>query len=277
MRRIAFALIATAAFTQFASAADLPAKAPVYTKAPAMVPVAAYSWTGWYGGLNIGWAGTRYNESTAVDPASNMGATARTAIINTGAVTLDNSGVIGGLQLGYNLQTGNNFLLGLESDINFLSNKASRDTGNFVEPASGRTVRSVDSVTTSWLATFRARAGVTFDRSLIFLTGGFALGQVNASKSFSWDFADGCPVVNGLNNCHVGGVNTTRGGWTGGGGWEYAFANNMSVKAEYLYTDLGSVTYRTINAGIVPNQTADHTVKTIIQTARVGFNWKFGG
>jgi len=40
-----------------------------------------------------------------------------------------------------------------------------------------------------------------------------------------------------------GSFSNTRVGWTAGGGIEWLFAPNWSVKAEYLYYDLGSVTY----------------------------------
>jgi outer membrane immunogenic protein len=56
MRRLSLALLAavsTIALTQFASAADLPVRAPVY-KAPVMVPV--YDWTGFYVGGNVGYS-----------------------------------------------------------------------------------------------------------------------------------------------------------------------------------------------------------------------------
>jgi outer membrane immunogenic protein len=40
-----------------------------------------------------------------------------------------------------------------------------------------------------------------------------------------------------------GGLSNSRVGWTAGGGAEWLFAPNWSVKVEYLYYDLGSVTY----------------------------------
>src|SRR5882672_2435011 len=43
--------IAALGFANAASAADMPAKAPVYKAAP----VAVYNWTGWYFGGNIGY------------------------------------------------------------------------------------------------------------------------------------------------------------------------------------------------------------------------------
>jgi outer membrane immunogenic protein len=40
-----------------------------------------------------------------------------------------------------------------------------------------------------------------------------------------------------------GSFSDTRVGWTAGGGLEWLFAPNWSAKAEYLYYDLGAVTY----------------------------------
>jgi outer membrane immunogenic protein len=52
-------------------------------------------------------------------------------------------------------------------------------------------------------------------------------------------------------------VSSTRIGWTVGGGWEWMFVPNWTVKGEYLYYDLGSSTFaspalvQTNTAGVV--------------------------
>ena len=60
-----------------------------------------------------------------------------------------------------------------------------------------------------------------------------------------------------------------------GGGFEWLIANNWSVKAEYLYMDLGEFSY--IGATNIPGSPlrwgAD--VKAREQLARVGLNYKF--
>jgi outer membrane immunogenic protein len=67
-------------------------------------------------------------------------------------------------------------------------------------------------------------------------------------------------------------------GWTAGGGVEVAVAPNWTVKGEYLYADLGSLT----GAGVVTNplftggdtfSASAHVRNSIV---RVGFNYKFG-
>lgn len=278
--RIAFMLAAGLSLgsMQIASAADMPVKAPVYKAMPAVV---AYNWTGCYVGANAGWGHAKHDLSTAAHrfPANNINATARTAIIKAGAASLDGDGFTGGGQVGCNWQlAGTSFVLGGEGDFNFLSAKASRDTGNVVEPVSGRVVRSIDDIGMDWFATIRGRIGFAIDRILIYGTGGVAFAKIDISKRFAWNFNDACPVVGGLNECHAGGDNSTRTGWTAGGGVEWAFDNHWSAKAEYLYADFGDVTYQTSNVGpafVGAPQVASHTVSTTLQIARLGINYRF--
>jgi outer membrane immunogenic protein len=83
----------------------------------------------------------------------------------------------------------------------------------------------------------------------------------------------------------LGSTTTTRFGWTAGVGGEYMFAPNMSMKVEYLYYDLGSVSYNstltTTNGTFAVRGPA--VVNVLSNTkfngsiARFGFNYHFGG
>jgi len=211
-----------------------------------------------------------------------------TTITTAGNSSLDGSGWTGGGQVGCNWQTNFNILggflvLGAEGDINFLSIKTTRDTGIRTEPQFGHLYQSIDEVRMPWLATFRGRVGLAFNNWLLYGTGGLAAAPVNVTKDFRWDFTDGCPIVNTLQSCHIGGVSGTRTGWTAGGGIEWAFVPahpGWSVKAEYLYSDFGSVTYTTLNRGTIflpptTPQPASHTVSTNLHVFRVGLNFLF--
>lgn len=266
-----------AMFASSAMAADM--RAPVFKAAPpAFVP--AYSWTGCYVGGNVGWAHERDKLSTFASPApNNINAAARTAIQNAGLTAISGDGFVGGGQVGCNWQT-SAFVLGVEGDFSFLEAKATRDTGNFVELGSGRTVRSIDSVGKDWLSTIRGRAGFAVDRVLFFATGGVAFAQFETTKNFAWDFADGCPVVNLLNECHVGGRSGTQMGWVVGGGVEWAVGGNWSIKAEYLHADFGNQSYTTFNRGPgfqtpASTQSAVHDVKATLDIVRAGLNYRF--
>jgi outer membrane immunogenic protein len=69
-----------------------------------------------------------------------------------------------------------------------------------------------------------------------YVTGGLAFGNFQAGNVF-------------------GTSNTTNAGWTLGAGVEYAFAGNWTVKAEYLYVDLGNFNCSTCIAGTSVNST----------------------
>src|SRR5271166_3433873 len=105
MKRLLLASAAVAALAAPAFAADLPVAYP--TKAPAYV--AAYNWTGFYVGVNLGGAWARNTNTDTFFNAAGV-----PVGINSSSST--NSGVIGGGQIGYNWQTGN-LVFGLEADI----------------------------------------------------------------------------------------------------------------------------------------------------------------
>jgi outer membrane immunogenic protein len=131
-----------------------------------------------------------------------------------------------------------------------------------------------------WFGTARARAGITpWDRALIYVTGGLAYGHAALSTGLTRvslvTGANTCVVPPaGANNCENGSVTATRLGWTIGGGLEWALSNNWSLKAEYLYYDLGTVSHTMSDPnfpGTVFNASAD--LKGSI--ARAGLNYRF--
>ena len=75
----------------------------------------------------------------------------------------------------------------------------------------------------------------------------------------------------------VNGSDTTRLGWTAGAGVEWALNQNWSVKTEYLYVDLGSVSYRNLTNSLFTNTgiTLSHNLTENI--GRLGINYRFGG
>ena len=184
MKKILLASVALFGFAGAASAADLPVRAA--PPAPIIAAVPVFTWTGFYVGVNAGY-GWNANDS-----------------ITVGGLTFDlddEGGFVGGAQAGYNYQIGS-FVVGLEGDIQY-ADFGGDDRFDF----DGDGILDDDFNTSDWFGTVRARAGVAFDRALIYATGGFA-------------FADGAT------------------GWTVGGGLEYAFTNNLSAKIEGLYVNL---------------------------------------
>lgn len=287
LSRVSIATVFTIALTQIASAADLPRKASLYTPP-------AISWSGWYGGLNAGynWGGGSVS-STAVPTGGQVPALATAlSLFATYNLDPDQNGFIGGGQVGYNWQF-NNWVTGIEADIQGLANNGKANqpsvvpvTG-FPEQYSG--VQSGQAEVT-WLGTLRGRLGALINpSSLIYVTGGLAYGGVKAGGAINaQESATFGPTFNYSPSVGAAINSQTRVGWTLGGGWEWMFAPRWSVKAEYLYYDLGTVStnYNVstvcspvgICAGdLVPFGTASVHTSTQLNgnIARAGVNYHF--
>jgi len=163
MRRLAFTLLCSAllAFSvpgRTASPADLRVKAPIY-KAPKATPV--YDWTGWYVGSHIGGA---WSDVVLTDSALGIS-------LNSGG-----TGFIGGLQTGYNLQSGN-FLYGVEGDFVWTTFKG---TSSPIPTPLGLVYASDRK---DWITTLAARLGVTSDRLLVYGKAGGGWARSSAALS----------------------------------------------------------------------------------------------
>lgn len=253
-----------------ALAADLPVKAPVAAPAP------VYNWTGFYLGANLGY-GWGDNDVTSAG-----GSPAALDIINVLGPFFDrfsvrSRGVIGGVQAGYNWQFAPQWLLGAEADFDASGIKGSEtlNTGAFTG------VFKTAEAKLDWLGTVRARLGfLPFDRLLVFGTGGFAYGETKLSGRFDSAVGMGFLVVIGGDvlacnapNCIAGSSSKVSAGWTAGGGLEYALWQNVTLRAEYLYVDLGDRTVRLFNP---PNSGfVDINFTQRFSIARAAINWRF--
>lgn len=258
-----------------ASAADMAVKAPP----PPLAPV--YNWTGFYVGGNAGWVGSASN--TITNTGADAGVGGLGSALNVlgsipSTVSASASGFMGGGQVGYNWQTAN-WVFGLEGDIQ--GTTAKRDVivafpGSALSvPLSTTYHRELD-----WLATFRGRVGITATPSfLLYATGGLAVGETKIGNSF---ICAACVPAASTQAGTVAQSDNTAVGWTVGAGAEWMFAPHWSVKAEYLYADLGRHS-STINYIYGPGgalTTASSLTSSIRDTwniARVGVNYKFGG
>jgi outer membrane immunogenic protein len=101
-----------------------------------------------------------------------------------------------------------------------------------------------------------ARAGVAVDNLLIYGKGGLAVADNNIAIT-----ALGLTVSD----------TQTHLGYTVGGGLEYGFSPNWSVKGEYLFAQYGSKNYF---VGLVPGGAPSGTFD--VNTVKVGINYRFG-
>jgi len=226
MRRQVITLLTAAVFSvgisQIASAADLPTKAPI-VKAPV---VAAFSWAGWYVGLNAGYAWGRSTE-TDVTGYNLAGST----------ISYNANGFQGGAHGGFNWQT-NQFVYGIEAEVGYLGLKGSQQYGPFIGVRSA--ADSVASTSDGAFALLAARIGVASDNWLWFLKGG---GLITGIKN---SFTDTDPAGTTL----VSGTSTSnRNGWTVGAGVEYAFNPNWAGRLEYAHYDFGNAGHTATSSG----------------------------
>ncbi len=156
--------------------------APVYVNATQFGP---YSWTGAYVGVNLGYQWG--------------------SVSNSG---FNPSGFNGGLQGGYNWQTGQ-FVIGAETDLQLSSADDMFAAYKFSNP---------------WFGTTRLRAGVAMNNILLYATAGLAYGTGKIDFSSVTE-------------------SRTLVGWIAGAGIEVGLAPSWSAKAEFLYVDLSEHSY----------------------------------
>jgi outer membrane immunogenic protein len=274
MRNTSLTVAAIGLLASQASAADLNRPAYVYKAVPPPVPV--FTWTGFYVGGNAGYAWSDASTfpltgTQGIPPPAGVGIlSAQNLGIYPFTSSVGQNGAIGGFQAGYNWQF-NWLVTGIEADFDFASQRGSSNfagsTTVFSDAAS--ISRSLDD-----LGTLRARIGFAADRTLFYATGGLAYGLSKLGYSAA--------ISNPPNNAGLGSnaTSTWQAGWTVGGGIEYALWDHWSVKAEYLYYDLGTQSTTIVGVPapggtLFNNWTATTTVRNNGNIVRAGLNYKF--
>jgi outer membrane immunogenic protein len=216
---------------------------PVYGRAPVAYerPYMWSNWSGFYVGANTG-----YGWSPNAD---------QLALFGDFPTGLSPAGGFAGGQIGYNWQF-NRLVIGAEADIQGAGISDSVQAFNFADRFQSGL---------NWFGTVRGRLGYSFDRTLVYVTGGFAYGGVH-------------------NSVDVGGVapyrfDGTAAGYVLGAGLEYKLNPAWSIKGEYQYINLGAndptsptgARYSNIFGG------GNATVRDDdYHTFRLGLNYRFG-
>jgi outer membrane immunogenic protein len=229
-----------------AGAADMRVKAP---PPPPMPP--PFSWTGFYIGGNLGgaWAHRDFRDDQFGLDFDNG----------------NNNGVfIGGAQVGFNYQI-NSLVIGVEGTFDWAANNNNNSTGIIVPTLAGDLVQI--SANDRWIATVAGRLGwAAWERGLIYVKGGG--GWIGANSVTATNLTTGASIT--VDN------NATLSGWLVGGGIEWAFAENWSVKFEYDFLGLNSRTF-TVPAGspFFAGDTFSTSNNNNVQMAVVGLNYRF--
>jgi outer membrane immunogenic protein len=232
-------LLLTSAILSFglinmASAADLPARAPTYSKAPAIVD-AAYDWSGFYVGINGGGATSRFDWNA--DGFGDEGSHNATG------------GTVGG-QVGYRWQM-SSLVFGLEAQGNWSDFKGSSTSLLF--PGQTNTSK-IDS-----FGLFTGQIGYAWDRVLVYVKGGAAVTDNHYTANST------LPPLIGFDA-----TSETRWGASVGVGIEYAFAQNWSFGFEYNHLFMGNPDVNSSTGFLI----ADHIKEDVdLFTARVNYKF----
>jgi outer membrane immunogenic protein len=235
-------------------AADLPPSMPPPPppRAPAAyVPVIQpyYNWGGIYIGINGGYGFASGNSVVTLSGNAFGNGTA------TGGGNIQ-GGLAGGT-IGANFQSGA-FVFGIEGDGDW-SGQSKTDS---LVCGGGCTVS--ESAKIPWLATLRGRAGVAWDRVLIFGTAGGA--AMNATDTVT-------ATSGGVTGTLIS-LSDTAYGWTAGGGIEVALTDNITAKVEYLFVQAKPTATATVPA-LLGGGTVTESVTINDSLVRAGINLKF--
>jgi outer membrane autotransporter protein len=213
-----------------AGAADLSGTPPTRYLPP---PI----WTGFHVGAQVGFA------FSGEDVASGFFGTPVTFSTNP-------SGVIGGLEAGYDYQFSPNWLVGAAAELSW-----SLASGNFnfitTTPA-GAVASGIFNSNQNWYDTFTGRVGYAIDDWVLYAKGGAVWMNADYNLAVSGPFAGGS-------------INNTRSGYAVGLGAEWMFGRGWSTKIEYDYLGFGNNSYALGGVGT--------TVNSHVQLIKVGVNY----
>lgn len=248
-------LIAGAALVALIGTPALAAKKHATQDPPPPVPV--WNWTGFYIGPNVGFGWS----SLAFTGFNTFGGIP----LPTFASTTPGSGFFAGGQAGFNYEFWSNWVVGIEADGEWSN----------INGTSTLTAGAISSTNTSKLADFgtvRGRLGYAFNNVLLYGTGGWAWGNGTTTSTITSPFS-----VTASSSAFLS-------GWAAGGGIEWGFLPNWTVKLEYLYLQFGGIpgTFNFGNVNVcdtpcVQPLVGHATASLSLNTVRIGVNYLFNG
>ncbi|EJF97813.1 porin family protein [Bartonella taylorii] len=259
-------LITLSIFTLIASSTAQAADTIVFQNSkpkPSVAPVItapAFSWSGLYLGGQFGGFSSDDTLNYSHD------ATTRKWAFVDKSLSPNPKGFVAGLYAGSNIDLGDNFILGVDTDMVF-SGKKDTKTDNGKEildedsldslnavlkkaeipitkpgapdetiPNIGSIVISSVSLKEKWAGATRMRIGFAADRIMPYVAGGVAYAQMQYIMSIVSKSQEG-PFIFASGN--VLDKTETMIGYTIGGGVDFAMTDNVIMRAEYRYSDFG--------------------------------------
>ena len=173
-------------------------------------------------------------------------------------------------------------MLGLEVDLQGLTGNSVSGAGIGLTQNPSMITALTASKSLDYFGTIRGRVGYLLTPTLLgYVTGGAAYGQIGMASSVASFAPDSHTTTVGGDS-----LSGVRVGWTAGAGLEWSLDPKWSVKAEYLYYDLGAPTARSglatyaaapSNAALVSSDALTTRASTRFdgQLVRLGVNYHF--
>jgi len=223
-----------------ASAADMAVKA----RPPAPVVVPIYDWTGFYIGANGGWGQSR-NCWDFVDVAG---------VVFADGCRERSGGLVGG-QLGYRWQA-SQWVFGLEAQGDWAD--LSNTRVSVINPLFSTRTK------TDGIGLFTGQIGYAWNAALLYVKGGAAV----TSNRFS--------ILDTLTGIELASASSTRWGGAVGVGFEYGFAPNWSIGAEYDHLFMGDAnnSFSVVNPIVAA---AANRITQDVDMVTLRINYRFGG
>lgn len=255
----------------------------------------ASAWDGLYFGVNGGYGGANINinkqELTVYD--TNMYSTVFKGSSYQGDYTklLGVSGAAIGGQAGYLFSTYDRVLIGPEISMNWLNIglETSRNGSYSPNSLSGTYYSgSTNSNTVDWQGIGAVRVGYDFGRFFPYLSAGINLGQVSNYRSYGGNFyvpfrAGNTYYVGGYDGSYYYSGSRVSAGLAAGAGIETHIWDRLSLKTEYLYSELSGAKSNGAygpSSSPIPPYTVYHneiTGRLSIHQIRTGLNYHLNG
>ena len=189
---------------------------------------AAFSWQGLYLGVNVGY----HHDINTQKYTGDSFITGTLVPSNAPALSRSTVGAVAGITGGYDYQI-NQYILGVVGDWEKLTGDG---PASYFYNTHNSQNSEISKSNVYWLAMLMGRAGVATKNYLFYITGGPTVGSIRATNTLTMSTTPpGAVPINwyGKKNVYL------TGGCIGGGIEKY-LTGNWSVKAEYLYYNLGN-------------------------------------
>jgi len=263
-------MLRIAAFAVTLAAMGPAAAADFNPPAPVASPTPAFSWSGPYAGLALGYGWASANQTYSISSATLAAAPPIIPVIDaSGSRQLEPRGPLYDADVGYLWQSKDGFVFGVEGDLAATGVRGVQNNGgNIPNYPPGYPYSIAQKLAPEVQAEIRAKFGYTpTDQTLVYMIGGPAFALLRYTSAFTDIWAENEGVS----------LTTWRPGWTLGAGGEYAISAHWSVKAEYAYAQFlpatgqgstvltdGTTAYAAHSTGIVKEN-----------SLRVGINYHF--